>query len=140
MERKRSVIYSLWKMKRPGEERGEELQFAIKPKFLLRSLLRFLLFHKVMTFSCHGHLWKAFHNCTYHCMLWFPTSMWSFAIVLSVIMVKYRHLSSCWKNWLRNIKMNVHSDWQLTMGLYYSIYLLQQHESEIPTYDKTMFC
>lgn len=106
MERKRSVIYSLWNLKRLGEQRGEELQFAIKPIFLLRCLLRFLLSHKVMAFSCHWHLWKVFHNCTYHCMLWFPTFMYSFAILLSVLMVKYRHLSFCWKYWLRNIKMN----------------------------------
>lgn len=56
-------------MKRLSEERGEELRFAIKPIFLLRSLLRFLLSHKVMTFSCHGHLCKVFLDCTYHCML-----------------------------------------------------------------------
>lgn len=82
MERKRSVICSLWNMKRLVEERGRAITVCHKARITTEISDQV---SAILTFICHGHLWKVFHNCTWHCMLRFPTSTqsWQFCSQLN---------------------------------------------------------
>lgn len=54
MERKRSVIYSLWNMKRLAEERGRAIKICHKANITIEISIE--IFFSLSTFSPHGHM------------------------------------------------------------------------------------
>lgn len=94
MERKRSVICSLWNMKRLAKERGRAIKICHEANITTEiSFFPLPLLVPIDIWTSHRKLWKALHNCMHHCMLRFSTSTQSFAILLSVLMVNYRYLT-----------------------------------------------
>lgn len=97
MERKRSVIYSLWNMKRLAKERGRAIKICHEANITTEMSIE-IFFFSPSTFSPHRHMDNSQETLEstsqlHHCMLRFPTSTQSFAILVSVLMVKYRYLT-----------------------------------------------